>query len=153
MNYTFVIVVPRRTLMPNLSDPTPTTRFRPIPLITIYAFGSLSALTVSFALRQGEVARTLLLTVGLLFAAIATACFVRFLWAADESLQAINYRALVFGFITSLGFVLVLDFLRSLGFRVPIVPVFGIPASMIILWTVGLVLAAGWQRFSEGREE
>jgi hypothetical protein len=79
--------------------------------------------------------------------------YVRFLWVADESLQTINYRALVFGFITSLGFVLVLDFLRSLGFRVPIVPVFGIPASMIILWTLGLVLAAGWQRFSEGREE
>ena len=73
--------------------------------------------------------------------------------AADELFKDINYRALIFGFVSSLSLALVLDFLRSLGAHVPVVPIFGVPLSMIILWTVGLVLAAAWQRTIAEREE
>jgi hypothetical protein len=139
--------------MSNPSEDQPTTPFRPIPLVPIYAFSFLSALTVGIGLRFGDSARVALLGAGFLFAAIAVACFARFLWAADELFRDINYRALVFGFVSSLGVALVLDFLRSLGFRVPVVPTFAVPVSMIILWTVGLVLAAAQQRSIAEREE
>ncbi len=139
--------------MSNQSDDRPTTPVRPIPLIPIYAFSFLSALTVNLSLRSGQSARTALLGAGFLFAAIAVACFARFLLAADELFKDINYRALIFGFVSSLALALVLDFLRSLGAHVPVVPAFGIPVSMIILWTVGLVLAATWQRTIAEREE
>ncbi len=137
----------------NPSDDQPTTPFRPIPLVPIYAFSSLSALTVGIGLRFGDSGRIALLSAGFLFAAIAMACFARFLVSADELFKDINYRALVFGFVSSLGLVLLLDFLRSLGFRVPVAPTFAVPVSMIILWTVGLVLAAARQRSIAEREE
>lgn len=137
----------------NPSDDQPTTPFRPIPLVPIYAFSFLSALTVGIGLRFGQWARIALLSAGLLFAAMAVACFARFLVSADELFKDINYRALVFGFVSSLGLALLLDFLRSLGFRVPVVPTFAVPVSMIILWTVGLVLAAARQRSIAEREE
>jgi hypothetical protein len=153
MDYTFCIAQLRRTVMSNQSDDRPTTPVRPIPLIPIYAFSFLSALTVSLGLRFGQSARTALLGAGFLFAAIAVACFARFLLTADELFKDINYRALIFGFVSSLALALVLDFLRSLGAHVPAVPAFGIPVGMIILWTVGLVLAAIWQRAIAEREE
>jgi hypothetical protein len=139
--------------MANLPDGSPITLVPSIPLIPIYAFSFLSALTVSLSLRFGHSARTALLGAGFLFAAIAIACFARFLLAADELFKDITYRALIFGFVSSLALALVLDFLRSLGAHVPVVPTFGIPVSMIILWTVGLVLAAAWQRTIAEREE
>jgi len=108
---------------------------------------------VSIGLRFGHSARIALLSAGFLFAAIAVACFARFLVSADELFKDINYRALVFGFVSSLGVALLLDFLHSLGFRVPVVPTFAVPAGMIILWTVGLVLAAARQRSIAEREE
>jgi hypothetical protein len=72
---------------------------------------------------------------GFLFASIAVACFARFLLAADELFKDINYRALVFGFVSSLGLALVLDFLRSLGFHVPVAPTF----------VVRVIRCLGWQ--------
>jgi hypothetical protein len=137
----------------NPSEDQPTTPFRPIRLVPIYAFSFLSALIVIIGLRFGHSARIALLSAGFLFAAIAVACFARFLVSADELFKDITYRALVFGFVSSLGLALLLDFLRSLGFRVPVVPTFGVPVSMIILWTVGLVIAAAWQRSIAEREE
>lgn len=137
----------------NPSDDQPTTPFRPIPLVPIYAFSFLSALTVGIGLRFRDSARMALLSAGFLFAVIAVACFARFLVSADELFKDINYRALVFGFVSSLGLALLLDFLRSLGFRVPLVPTFAVPVSMIILWTLGLVLAAARQRSIAEREE
>src|SRR5579863_2641861 len=132
--------------MSNPSGGQSTTPFQPIPLVPIYAFSFLSALIVIIGLRFGHSVRIALLSAGSLFAAIAVACFARFLVSADELFKDINYRALVFGFVSSLGLALLLDFLRSLGFRVPVVPTFAVPVSMIILWTVGLVLAAARQR-------
>jgi hypothetical protein len=139
--------------MSNTLNDQPTTAFQSIPLVPIYAFSFLSALIVSIGLRFGHSARMALLSAGFLFAAIAVACFARFLVSADELFKDINYRALVFGFVSSLGLALLLDFLRSLGFRVPVVPTFAVPVSMIILWTLGLVLAAARQRSIAEREE
>ena len=139
--------------MSDTSNDQSTAPFRPIPLVPIYAFSFLSALTVSISLQFGHSARMALLSAGFLFAAIAVACFARFLVSADELFKDINYRALVFGFVSTLGLALLLDFLRSLGFRVPVVPSFAVPVSMIILWTVGLVLAAAKQRSIAEREE
>jgi hypothetical protein len=127
--------------------------FRPIPLIPIYSFGFLAALTLGFGLRLEHSARSALLGAGFLFAAIAVACFVWFLLAADELVKAINYWALVFGFGSLLALTLVFEFLRAFGLRVPAVPRFGVPVCMIVLWTVGLILAASWLRSDEGREE
>jgi len=137
----------------NPSDDQPTTSFQPIPLVPIYAFSFLSALIVIIGLRFAHSARIALLSAGFLFAAIAVVCFARFLVSADELFRDINYRALVFGFVSSLGLALLLDFLRSLGFRVPVVPTFAVPVTMIVLWTVGLVLAAAKQRSIAEREE
>jgi hypothetical protein len=153
IGYHIAIAALRRTDMSNQSDDHPSVPVRPIPLIPIYAFSFLSALAVSFSLRFGQPARVALLGVGFLFATLAVACFARFLLAADELFKDINYRALVFGFVSSLALALALDFLRSLGLHVPVVPTFGVPVSMIILWTVGLVLAAAWQRSIAEREE
>jgi len=139
--------------MPISSEGHPAAQVRPIPIIPIYLFSLLSALAVCLGMRFGQSARTALICAGFLSAAVAVACFARFLVAADESLQTINYRALVFAFVSSLAFTLILDFLRSLGLRIPVVPTFGFPISMIILWTLGLVLAAAWQRANEEPEE
>ncbi len=126
---------------------------RPIPLIPIYAFSLLSALTVTFGLRFEHSARAALLGAGFLFAAIAVTWFAWFLLAADELYKAINYWALVFGFVGFVALTLVFDFLRAFGLRLPAVPRFGVPVCMIVLWTLGLILAASWLRSDEGREE
>jgi len=139
-----------------MSDNSRSHHTRPIllfPFIPLYVFSFLSALTMSFTRWSGHSARAPLLSAGFLFAATAVVLFARFLLAADESLKAINYLALVFGFLSSLTLALVLDFLRVLGFHVPVIPTFGIPVSMITLWTLGLVLAAAWQRANEGHQE
>lgn len=139
--------------MPNLQDNRFVGPVRPMPLIPIYAFTVLSALTLSLSYRFEHLARTALLGAAFFSAAIAVASFARFLLTVDESLRAINYWALAFGFVSFLSLAVVLDFLRSLGARVPVVPTFGVPISMIILWTLGLVFAAAWQRANEGNEE
>ena len=108
---------------------------------------------MSLGFRFEHSARATLLGAGFLFAAIAVACFAWFLLAADESFKVINYRALVFGFVSFLALTLVFEFLRAFGLRVPPLPRFAVPVCMIVLWTVGLILAASWLRFGEGREE
>jgi hypothetical protein len=139
--------------MTNQSGDLGTTPARPISLIPIYAFSFLSALAVSFSLRLEHSARAALLRTGFLFAAIAVAWFAWFLWAADELFKVINYWALAFGFVSFLALTLVVEFLRACGLSVPSLPRFGVPVCMIVLWTVGLILAAFWLRSDEGREE
>ena len=153
IGYSYSRFVLWRVTMPNRSDNHFGTPVRPIPLIPIYALSFVSALTLSLSLRFVHLVRAALLGAAFVFAALAVAYFAWFLLAADESLRAINYRALAFGFVSFLSLAVVLDFLRSLGFHVPVVPTLGIPVSMIVLWTLGLVLAAAWQRSSEGNEE
>ena len=139
--------------MPNPSGNLDMTPVRRIPLIPIYAFSFLSALFVSFSFQFDHSARAVLLGAGFLFAAIAVAYFAWFLLAADEFFKAINYQALVFGFVSFLALTLVFEFLRAFGLRLPPLPRFGVPVCMIVLWTVGLTLAASWQRSNGGREE
>jgi hypothetical protein len=139
--------------MSNQSSNFGTVPARPIPLIPIYAFSLLSALAVSFSFRFEHSARAALLGAGFLFAAISVAWFTWFLLRADELFKAINYWALVFGFVGFLALTLVFDFLRAFGLRLPAVPRFGVPVCMIVLWTLGLILAASWLRSAEGREE
>lgn len=52
--------------------------------------------------------------------------------------RQINYRALTFAFVGTLAFCVAVGFLQSFGFH----PVswLGIPALMIILWSIGLIL-------------
>src|SRR6266478_4491510 len=99
--------------MSNPSGNPGTIPLRPIPLAPLYVF--------SF-----------------LFAAIAVVWFAWFLLAADELFKAINYRALVFGFVSFLALTLVFEFLRAFGLSLPSLPRFGVPVCMIVLWTVGL---------------
>ena len=63
---------------------------------------------------------------------------LRFLRSNDEHERQINYRALTFAFTGTLVFSAAIGFFQSFGFH----PVswLGIPALMIILWSIGLIL-------------
>jgi len=63
---------------------------------------------------------------------------LRFLRSNDEHERLINYRALTFAFIGTLVFSAAIGFLQSFGFHS--VSWLGIPALMIILWSIGLIL-------------
>ena len=71
--------------------------------------------------------------------ALAAAFFlVFFLRSRDERERQINYRALTFAFVGTLVLSLVVGLAQQLGFHS--IPWLGIPAVMIILWSVGLIL-------------
>jgi hypothetical protein len=63
---------------------------------------------------------------------------LRFLRSNDEHERQINYRALTFAFTGTLTFSAAVGFLQSFGFHPG--PWLGIPALMIILWSIGLIL-------------
>src|SRR5882762_4316298 len=153
LDYHSLNLASRRSFMSNRPNDLGATSFRPIPLVPIYLFSILSAVTVSLSFRFEHSAREALLGTGFLFAAIAVAWFAWFLRTADELFKAINYWAPVIGFVSFLALTLVFEFLRAFGLRLPPVPRFGVPLCMIVLWTVGLILAAAWLRSNEGREE
>jgi hypothetical protein len=69
----------------------------------------------------------------------AAICFLlQFLRSNDERERQINYRALTFAFTGTLVFSLAVGFLQSFGFHS--VSWLGIPALMVILWSIGLIL-------------
>jgi hypothetical protein len=71
--------------------------------------------------------------------ALAAAFFlVLFLRSRDERERQINYQALTFAFVGTLVLSLVVGLAQQLGYRS--VSWLGIPALMIILWSVGLIL-------------
>ena len=82
--------------------------------------------------------RTVLFVVAVASAGAAIFFLLRFLRANDEREQQINYRALTFAFTGTLIFSAAIGFVQRFGFH----PVswLGIPALMIILWSVGLIL-------------
>lgn len=96
-----------------------------------------SALAVVFSEKLSAF-RTPLLTLAVVVAAATILCLLRFLRSNDEREQQINYRALTFAFAGTLIFSLAIGFLQSFGFH----PVswLGIPALMIVLWSLGLML-------------
>ena len=82
--------------------------------------------------------RTPLLVLAVAGAGAAILFLLRFLRSNDEHERQINYRALTFAFTGTLVFSAAIGFLQSFGFH----PVswLGIPALMIILWSIGLIL-------------
>ena len=106
-------------------------------LMLFYLAALLSILAVSLAGRILPF-RTLLLFLAVAGAAAAILFLLRFLRSNDEHERQINYRALTFAFIGTLVFSGAIGFLQSFGFH----PLswLGIPALMIILWSIGLIL-------------
>lgn len=109
---------------------------RKAALLVFYTAALFSACTVSLV---GEIpsSRALLFALSIVSAGVAVAFLLRFLRANDEREQQINYRALTFAFTGTLIFSLAVGLLQSFGFH----PVswLGIPALMIVLWSIGLI--------------
>ncbi len=82
--------------------------------------------------------RTPLLVLAVVGAGAAILFLLRFLLSNDEHERQITFRALTFAFTGTLVFSATIGFLQSFGFH----PVswLGIPALMIILWSIGLIL-------------
>jgi hypothetical protein len=79
-----------------------------------------------------------LLILALAVALAAAFPLVLFLRSRDERERQINYRALTFAFVGTLVSSLVVGLAQQLGFHS--MSWLGIPAVMIILWSVGLIL-------------
>ncbi len=106
-------------------------------LFLSYLAALLSVIAVSLADRVLPFRRPLLV-LAVVGAGAAILFLLRFLRSNDEHERQINYRALTFAFIGTLVFSSAIGFLQSFSFH----PVswLGIPALMIILWSIGLIL-------------
>ena len=106
-------------------------------LLLFYLAALLSVVAISLVGRILPL-RTPLLALAVVGAGAATLFLLRFLRSNDEHERQINYRALTFAFTGTLVFSVAIGFLQSFGFH----PVswLGIPALMIILWSIGLIL-------------
>jgi heme/copper-type cytochrome/quinol oxidase subunit 4 len=106
-------------------------------LLFFYIAALLSAIALSLVGKIPSL-RTLLFALAVASAGVAILFLLSFLRANDEREQEINYRALTFAFAGTLVFSASIGFLQSFGFH----PVswLGIPALMIILWSIGLIL-------------
>lgn len=106
-------------------------------LLFFYLAALLSVIAASLAGRIPAV-RTPLLVLAVAGAAAAIWLLLRYLRSNDEHEQQINYRALRFAFTGTLIFSAAIGFLQSFGFH----PVswLGIPALMIIFWSIGLIV-------------
>jgi heme/copper-type cytochrome/quinol oxidase subunit 4 len=106
-------------------------------LLFFYFAALLSVIDISLVGRAPS-----LRTPQLVLAVVGAAAAILFLWhflrSNDERERQINYRALTFAFIGTLVFSAAIGFLQGFGFH----PVswLGIPALMVILWSIGLVL-------------
>jgi len=106
-------------------------------LSRFYLAAILSVVAVSLAARVVSF-HTPLLVMAVVGAMVAILFLLRFLRSNDEHERQINYRALTFAFTGTLIFSAAVGFLQSFGFHP--VPWLGIPALMIILWSIGLIL-------------
>jgi len=123
--------VPQQPFRDELADRRRTT------LLLFYLAALLSVIAASLVGRILPL-RTPLLVLSVVGAATAILFLLRFLRSNDEHERQINYRALTFAFTGTLIFSAAIGFLQSFGFH----PVswLGIPAVMIILWSIGLIL-------------
>ena len=105
-------------------------------LFLFYLAALLSVTAISFVAKIPS-SRTLLFALGVTSASAAIFFLLRFLRTNDEREQQTNYRALTFAFTGTLVFSASIGFIQSLGLH----PVswLGIPALMIILWSIGLI--------------
>lgn len=105
-------------------------------LLVFYVAALLSACAVGLVGKIPSF-RTLLFALATGSAGVAIVFLLRFLRANDEREQQINYQALTFAFTGTLIFSLAIGFLQSFGFHS--ISWLGIPALMIILWSIGLI--------------
>jgi heme/copper-type cytochrome/quinol oxidase subunit 4 len=103
-----------------------------------YSSALLSAIAFSTASYAPASYYWPLLILALAVALAAAFFLVLFLRSRDERERQINYRALTFAFVSTLVLSLVVGLAQQLGFH--FTPWLGIPALMIILWSVGLIL-------------
>ena len=106
-------------------------------LLLFYLAALLSVTAISLAAKIPSF-RTPLFALAVTSAGAAIFFLLRLLRTNDEREQQTNYRALTFAFTGTLIFASAIGFLQSFGLH----PVFwlGIPALMVILWSIGLVL-------------
>ncbi len=106
-------------------------------LFLFYLAALLSVTAISFVAKIPS-SRTLLFALGVTSASAAIFFLLRFLRTNDEREQQTNYHALTLAFTGTLIFSAAIGFLQRFGLH----PVswLGIPALMIILWSIGLIL-------------
>jgi heme/copper-type cytochrome/quinol oxidase subunit 4 len=102
-----------------------------------YGAAVVSAIAIS-AVGKGPSLRVPVLALAVLAAGAAILFLLRFLRSNDEREQQINYRALTFAFAGTLIFSLAIGYSQVVGFHS--VSWLGIPALMVVLWSVGLIL-------------
>ena len=102
-----------------------------------YGTAVVSAVAIS-AVGKVPALRVPVLTVAVLAAGAAILFLLRFLRSNDEREQQINYRALTFAFAGTLIFSLAVGFSQAVGFHS--ISWLGIPALMVVLWSIGLIL-------------
>ena len=105
-------------------------------LVLFYLAAILSVIATSLVGRILSF-RTPLLALAVVGAAAAILLLLRLLRSNDEREQQINYRALTVAFTGTLVFSAAIGFLQTFGFHA--VSWLGIPALMIILWSIGLI--------------
>jgi len=113
-------------------------RSRKTSLSLFYVSALVCAAGMGLAGKLRLPGRRLLHALAIAGAVCAIWSLLRFLRANDEHEQQINYRALTFAFIGTLAFSLTIGFLQSIGFHS--VSWLGIPALMVVLWSLGLIL-------------
>jgi heme/copper-type cytochrome/quinol oxidase subunit 4 len=123
--------VPQQPFRDELGDRRRTT------LLLFYLAAIFSVIAISLAGRFLPF-RTPLLALAVAGAAAAILFLLRFLRSNDEHERQINYRALTLAFMGTLVFSAAIGFLQSFGFHA--VSWLGIPALMIIFWSIGLIL-------------
>jgi|SRR5580704_8188453 heme/copper-type cytochrome/quinol oxidase subunit 4 len=106
-------------------------------LLCFYLAAILSAIALC-VVGSNQSLHTPLLFLSVAGAAAAVWFLLRFLRSNDERERQINYRALTFAFTGTLVFSLAIGFLQSFGFHS--VSWLGIPALMVVLWSIGLIL-------------
>ena len=106
-------------------------------LLLFYLAAFLSVIAISLVGRILTF-RTPLLVLAVAGGGAAILFLLRFLRSNDEHERQINYRALTFAFTGTLIFSAAIGFLQS--FSLHPVSWLGIPALMIILWSIGLIL-------------
>ena len=106
-------------------------------LLLFYVAALVSAMTISVVGSLPSF-RAPVLALAVVAAGTAILFLLRFLRSNDEREQQINYRSLTFAFAGTLVFSLAIGFSQSLGFHS--VSWLGIPALMVILWSIGLIL-------------
>ena len=123
--------MPRKTLQDESANR------RRLSLLSFYLATVLSAIALS-VVGSDQSLRQPLLSLAVAGAGVAVWFLPRFLRSNDERERQISYRALTFAFTGTLIFALAVGFLQNLGFHS--VSWLGIPALMVILWSIGLIL-------------